>query len=58
MELLERVARLVESYQWDSGEAETEANLIAARILAIPEIAEALWLKAHRDTKVGYERQG
>lgn len=50
MELRESVALLVEGYQWDSGEAETEARQIADAILSLPEIKEAL---RERETNLG-----
>lgn len=56
--LREKVADMIDGYRYL---ADGEASLAIARadkILAIPEIKEALELKAAHDGKVGYERQG
>lgn len=52
-ELEKHIALLVEGYQWDSGNAELEAHLIAGAILALPKIAEALEFYENRAEYLG-----
>lgn len=61
MELREKIAAIfieaLKDHGIDYGNVKGELAY-AEDVIALPEIAEALALKAHRDTKVGYERQG
>lgn len=56
--LREKVAREILRFDVPAGARGLNAGQTADNILAIPEIKEALRLKAINDSKVGYERQG